>query len=363
MQGQGPFNGHEVGRPGADRARVCLRQPHGITGARGFAGAVDSRGGRQLAQPWSDLQPQPIPTRKVGFSCRLPISLGAGQGPQGEFIDFPSGRVTSDLKSPKLDSLVRPGRELHGYYVTLYFDRAYKRWLPVSRDAVSPDGAHYAYTDRPVLAQPDPLARATVHVVAVKTGVDVAFDGGDWSNPYAVLDYSAEGIYLITDTGTYVGLWLMDPTTGEVTRIADLLNVQGRADRTNFWAGWTNPSDPNPVTASAPNQLDKVNLVDGTRAPWFYRPGTSVHFVGQDVAGHPIILVGYLNSAEYVLTPAPGIIRSIFVFGDKRPALSNAIADRHGIWFGSVDGIYLYTEARGLVKVSNQPGYPSNGCI
>src|SRR5712691_1684112 len=88
---------------------------------------------------------RPIPARKVAFSCRLPISLGIGQGPQGEFIDFPSGRVTSDPKSPKLDSLVRPGRELHGYYVTLYFDRAYKRWLPVSRSAVSPDGAHYAY--------------------------------------------------------------------------------------------------------------------------------------------------------------------------------------------------------------------------
>ena len=200
-------------------------------------------------------------------------------------------------------------------------------------------------------------------MVAVKTGADAAFDGGDWSNPYAVLDYAAEGIYLITDTGSYFGLWLMDPTTGAVTRVADLPNVQGRADRNNFWVGWTNPNDPNPVTASASNQLDKLNLVDGSRALWFYRPGTSVHFVGQDVDGHPIILVGYLNSAEYVLAPSAGISRSIFVFGNRRPALSNAIADKHGIWFGSLDGIYLYTEAGGLVKVSNQRGYPSNGCI
>ena len=303
-----------------------------------------------------------IPFRKVGFSCRLPIFLGAGQGPQGEFIDFPSGRVRYAPASPKLDSLVRPRRELHGYYVTLYFDQAFKRWLPVSRQAVSPDGAHYAYTDRPVLAQPDPQARATIHVVSVKTGVDVTFDGGDWSNPYAVLDYATEGIYLITDTGPYFGLWRMNPTSGAVTRVVDLPNIQGRANVNNFWVGTANPSDPNPIAGSA-DQLDLVNVVDGSRVTWFYRPGYSVHFVGQDLAGHPIILASPVTGAEYLLALGQGINRSIFVFGDKRPALSNAIADKHGIWFGSTEGIYLYTQAHGLVKVSNQPGYPANGCL
>jgi len=235
--------------------------------------------------------------------------------------------------------------------------------VPVSRDAISPDGSHFAYTDRPLLAQPDPTARATLHVIAVNTGVDVTFDGGDWSNPYAVLDYAAEGIYLITDTGVYTGLWLMNPSTGVVTRVADLLNVQGRSDKSHIWAGWTNPDDANPITPSVPNQLDKVSLVDGSRAPWFYRSGSSVHYVGQDVAGHPIILVSGLTGAEYLLALAPGTSQSVFVFGDQRPALSNAIADKHGIWFGSTQGVYLYTLAHGLVKVSNQPGYPSNGCI
>jgi hypothetical protein len=262
-----------------------------------------------------------------------------------------------------LDSLVRAGRELHGYYVTLYFDQAFKRWLPVSRQAVSPDGAHYAYTDRPLLSRPDSQARATLHVVAVKTGVDVSFDGGDWSNPYAVLDYAAEGIYLITDTGVYTGIWLMDPTTGVVNRIASLSNVQGRAAPNVFWVGSINPNDPNSIAGAAPDQLDKVNLADDSQTAWFYRPGNSVHFVAEDVAGHPIILVSPVSGAEYLLVLAPGISRSIFTFGDKRPDLSNAIADKHGIWFGSTDGIYLYTESHGLVKVSNQPGYPSNGCI
>jgi hypothetical protein len=39
------------------------------------------------------------------------------------------------------------------------------------------------------------------------------------------------------------------------------------------------------------------------------------------------------------------------------------IADSHGVWFGSRQGIYLYSVAGRLLKVSNQPGYPANGCV
>jgi hypothetical protein len=39
------------------------------------------------------------------------------------------------------------------------------------------------------------------------------------------------------------------------------------------------------------------------------------------------------------------------------------IADSHGIWFGSQQGIYLYSDNIGLQKVSDQPGCPANGCF
>jgi len=38
------------------------------------------------------------------------------------------------------------------------------------------------------------------------------------------------------------------------------------------------------------------------------------------------------------------------------------ISDSHGTWFGTDQGIYLYTGTV-LMKVSNQPGYPANGCF
>ena len=311
----------------------------------------------------------PIPISKVAFSCRLPVFMW-GEIHQGEaigdFIEFPSGTVTPDPASVGVGLFNGPGLELYDYSGFPYFDSAYLRWLPVTRNAVSPDGAHYAYTDRLRLLPGTNTqgVRATIHVVAVNTGVDLAFDGGDWSAPFVVLDYAAEGIYLITTAGVNVGLWLMDPTTGAVKRIADLSNVQGNAGGNFVWVGTVNPSDPNPIAGIAPDQLDRMNLVDGSRVAWFYRPGSSVLLVGQDVSGHPIIMVsGADESTELFLLLDPETNRSVLKFGNGATDLAGPISDQHGVWFGSPHGIYLYSEANGLQKVSSQPGYPANGCL
>ncbi len=39
-----------------------------------------------------------------------------------------------------------------------------------------------------------------------------------------------------------------------------------------------------------------------------------------------------------------------------------SVSDSHGTWFGTDHGIYLYT-GTAFMKVSNQPGYPANGCF
>jgi hypothetical protein len=317
-------------------------------------------------EPIPSLRSAPIQIQTLGFSCRLPISVDFGPGLPGAFIDFPSGTVTPDpAAAAAAASINRPGRELVDYFAGRYYDRADSRWLPVSRNGVSPDGSHYAFADRAVADQQNPPARATLHVVAVKTEVELAFDDGPWSNPYVVLDYAAEGIYLITTFGAYFGLWLMDPSTGAVTRVANLSDVQGSAGSDIFWVGAINPSDPNPVGGVAPDQLDRLSLVDGRRFTWFYRPGSSVHFIGQDLGGHPIIYVANADgSTEVLVVPAPGINRPILPSWDVLDTISGPISDSHGIWFGSPKGIYYYSDAIGLLqRVSLQPGYPANGCF
>jgi len=304
--------------------------------------------------------PGPLPISTVAFSCRLPILVDRGPGQPGAFIDFPSGMVTPDPAAAAGGSITHPRRELVGDFYIHSYDHAFSQWLPVSRRYVSPDGAHYAYTDRAVSDPQNPPTRATLHVVDVKTAVDAAFDDGPWGSPYIILDYAAEGIYLTTAYVGY-GLWLMNTATGVITQAADPWDVQGSAGNRVFWVGAVNGRDPHPIAGVAPDELDRLNLVDGSREVWFYRPERAVHYVSQDVSGHPIVIVSAaFDHLELWLVLGPGINRPI-VMGDV-PTIGSPIADEHGIWFGSPDGIYLYSEANGLEKVSNQPGNPANGC-
>lgn len=295
---------------------------------------------------------QPLTT--VGFSCQLPIWTADGQG---AFISFPTRSVSFDPKGK--------GLQANG---GVYYDRAFSRWLPVSRQAVSPDGKHYAYGQ----GAPDKTKVATMHVVDVATGVDHVFatPSTEWFVPYSVLDYAAEGIYLYTNYELSVGLWLMDPTTGAIHRVANLTDIQASGGNRTFWVGSVNPADPNPLGGLGimPNQIDRFSLADGKRVAWFYRPSTAPRVIGSDVQGHPIVLVfngrnGVIDGdygAELILLISPQSQRSIF----KGPVSSMfpPISDSHGIWFGSGNGTYLYT-GEAFLKVSDQPGFPANGCF
>jgi hypothetical protein len=298
----------------------------------------------------------------VDFTCRLPVFVEAGQGSADGFVDLPSGTVTSDPAAPP--SVVRAGRELVGNYVIHYYDRAYSRWLPVSRNDVSPDGSHYAFADRAIADPQNPASRAQLHVVDVKSGAELVFDDGDWSRPYEVLDYTSEGIYLVVTGGYGNGLWLMNPTTGATAQVASLSLVEGRLSANSFWVGVHNPDDPHPVGAIQANELDLLSMPDGARVTWLYAPGNSVYFSGQDVDGHPIVLVADVNGASDLrILLAPGSSRSIWIDGNGVPVLSNPISDKHGVWFGSQSGIFLYSDANGMQKISNQSGFPGNGCV
>src|SRR3982074_2001912 len=92
---------------------------------------------RRVPPPVPSPVPGDLPVSQVTFSCRLPIYLQTGYegspdfSRQGAFITFPSASMTIDPKG-------KGGG---------YFDRAFNRWLPVTQNAVSPDGAHYPYGD------------------------------------------------------------------------------------------------------------------------------------------------------------------------------------------------------------------------
>ena len=294
-----------------------------------------------------------MPVTFPAFACRLPISTPDGQG---AFIAVGgSGAVT----------FIPQAAGVH------YYDRAFSKWLPASREAVSPDGAHYAY------AEIGTNSDFIVHVVDVATGKDHAFHeltsttGVNFQT--SVLSYTNEGVYLVQGFEQLgAGLWLVNPTTGSVRQISSTLKPVAVAPGV-VWAQVLNPADPNPIVTGSsagtlPNEIDRFDLASGNQTLWLYRPGTGVGIIGFDLGGHPVISSIHQfrenddPEAEVVIALGPDSNRSIYK-GSLAKTLAGGIADAHGIWFGSGQGIYLYSQADGLQKITNQPGSPANGCF
>jgi hypothetical protein len=297
-----------------------------------------------------------LPLSRVSFSCRLPIYKQQGYegspdfSRQGAFLTFPAASMAIDNNGTG----------------GAYFDRAFKRWLPVTRESVSPDGAHYAY------ANP---ADNMLHVVDVVGGNERTFSlSAIGAND--VFDYGADGIYMTLGFEGLHGLWLVNPATGSVRETAYAtpppsgatgFNPQASAGGGIFWIGEVNPADPNPQKSPVslgPDQIVRLDFASGHRIIWLYREGISLFVIGLDAGGQPLIVSsdGTEARTELLIALDQGSQRSIFK-GALLMTLNGAIADSHGVWFGSPQGIYLYSDANGLQKVSNQPGYPANGCF
>jgi hypothetical protein len=307
--------------------------------------------------PTASPVPGDLPLSRVTFSCRLPIMT---PDKQGGFISFPAGTVRID---PQAQALA----DQWG----LYYDRAFSRWLPVPRQAVSPDGRHYAYGQRGA----DQSQVPRMHVVDVVTGADRVFDTptNPWFVRFDVIDYAAEGIYLYTGYEVSIGVSIMNPTTGAIQPLANLPDIQASAGNRAFWVGTVNPADPNPLGGleTQPNQIDRFSLVDSSRVPWFYRPSTAPRVIGSDLQGHPIVMVvngknGFTDAdygAELIVVTSPQSQGLIFSGpANLVTSMFISISDSHGTWFGTDHGVYLYT-GTAFLKVSNQPGYPANGCL
>jgi hypothetical protein len=328
--------------------------------AKPVAHVSPSAGAQALATtPFTDL-----PLSTVSFSCRLPIYT-EGTVVEDSFITFPDGAI-----SP---TPVGTGG--------MYFDRAFSRWLPVPRSAVSPDGVSYAYIE--IGQEPDVFY---IHMVGVfgdqpkDVSVQESASASGFGAQPQVFDYSADGIYLTQAfERTWAGMWLFQQPAGPIRKVSDIVPDLSAGSGV-FWFGELNPSDPSPIiTGSSAGILSDVvsrlDLRTGARARWIYRPGAGLQVLGVDTSGHPLVRAfsGVANPApktdpinhsadELLIALDPSTQQSIYK-GQLVETLGNPIADSHGVWFGSAQGIYLYTSSGALIKVSNQPGYPANGCF
>ena len=304
-----------------------------------------------MPSPASVFTPKPV--SQIGFSCQLPFlrPLGAGHWQAG-FLSLPSGNFAADETAPQPSG---------------YYDRAVSKWLTVGRNAVAPDGLHYALTTGGFPAQTPGPPR--LHIVVAATGVERVIDLAlPHNQPYGVEDYAADGIYVGSSwEGGVIGRWRVDPASGQALALGrgDLLLDDGTG---HAWRVIFDPRDPKPARGALdgnpmPNEVVRRDLTTGADEGWFFRPGFSVSIAGTFLSGSLLVQaqpdVSDPNpTSEYWLVTSPG--RSVFVahlYGGP------GMADGHGIWLGSPDGLYLFTPEGGFRRVSDVPGDPANGCL
>jgi hypothetical protein len=288
------------------------------------------------------------PLATVDFSCVLPVYGGSGSA----FISFPSRGRTAATET--------------GYY----FDRAVSRWVPVYRQAVSPDGRRYAYTDG---WSASPPANPRLHIVDVATRAELRVATMPDAQPYQVADFTAAGVYLIVSfEGTAPGVWLFDPATAGMTKVSNgFYPPAGPA-----WIGVVDPRDPNPQrsTMTGAAEWDRIDRREGTAltTTWFYKPGYALSWVA--FAGSPAILVDAWRQDSpngqfqetFWLVDGPDHAKQLTPTGDTAQLLSGfgtAIADSHGIWIGGPSALFLARPDGTILRVLDGTVYPANGCF
>jgi hypothetical protein len=296
----------------------------------------------------------PSSTSAANLSCRLPVTWYVPGGNslvrRAGFLAFPSKTLRED-PAAHADST--------------FYDRAFAKWLPTSRQAVSPDGTHYVYIEGDLLKN----AGGKVHVVDVRTGADsVVYTG---RTIFTVVDFAAEGIYLAEALweATPRGLWLLSPSGGTPRLINQTITGpvvgNGAAWGTDF-----NAADPKPAPGGieAPrNRILRYDLRTGAATPFYYRPGTDLYLMGTDPAGGLYVDAQAAERSEVWHVRSTTVATTLYTSAQVRIGL--AAIDSHGVWFaGQVSdrgGVWLYRNGslEMITAVDVQQFSIAGGCI
>jgi hypothetical protein len=230
---------------------------------------------------------------------------------------------------------------------------------------LSPDGSHYAFGGGTSDLKP------ILHIVDLTTGSDDIYPlppelAIGLSGP-EVIGYTGNAIYIGEPTeGGMSALWTFDVATHHPT----FLNVMGFGviDGTTVWRSTFDPADTSAwswPSVSPADQIEQFDLATHTHNLWLRSPGHFVNVIGVDAAHHPIVRnFSDRQTLEISVLSSPSAQLSIYqgstdAWGGSIVGMS---ADSHGIWFGSDKGLYLFADAAGVRKVSDQVGVPAGTC-
>jgi hypothetical protein len=326
----------------------------------------------------------------VGFSCRLPVIAGTA----GAFISLPDGAVT-------IDHLVGVNQYKGGYGYT--YDAPVKKWIPVPRSALSPDGRSYSYLAQ-TTGVPGETATLGLHTREIASGKDrVLWEGSGSPMGSNQLTWLPSGIYfsaVLLPAGSqfqqgfsFPSIYVADPNRpGTPRRVGPNPEPKPPAPgQPNYYgsdmftlvgggAAWGTgnrvatealPVNQPPAPGTyGPDRVLRMDLRDGSVSTWYTVSGTDlVSLIGLDQQGRPILSL-YPAAAKPTVAsgPRPNSYEPppphlVLLTGLNQPVDlisgntdfhfgSSPLADSHGIWFGSWNSVWLYTPNAGLRQVA-----------
>jgi hypothetical protein len=291
------------------------------------------------------------------------------------FFHYPQGDIQGEstmvVRSPN-DTFVA---------IASTYDRVVQRWLPVTPNAISPDGMRFAYAEYDLVtltsaggktaAMAGALATTgKVHIVDARTGADrIVFNG---SPTYRVVGYTADGIYLATVLLTMDGmfasdLFVMTPDGGTPQPVAGGSRPMDRAGWEVFGAYAWGSDFATGGFITGGNRVLSLDLKTGAIQEWKTWPeGVAAGVIGLDAKGLPVIGVyeAYwttpgpppaMQGMQVWALSAPGAGTMVYQTTDRNAILpaAPAFADSHGVWIGGSppSSVWLLTAAAGLSRV------------
>ena len=259
----------------------------------------------------------------------------------GGFLRFPGAAFSTDASASGMRSPLGAA--------WLSYDAPAQRWLPVTREMMTPDGKIWLYGK---------VANGNAyHAVDVNTGKDTALWGSDQAFRFIGLDNAYA--YTLLDGPAGTRLWRL-PLNGSV---GGPLKVNGIWQFVNGGKVWGTGAASQPAGASY--SLQVLDVPNNTITTWI-ELDHQAEVVGFAADGGPILQVGGAGG-DVIVVPSPGeqyLVAKGFLFATRAAGFAPlpALGDANGIWLAGSDGIYL--SVNGVAnKQSDVKAFPAGPCL
>jgi len=294
----------------------------------------------------------------ASLACRIAVSNGTPG--TGGFVTFPGGQFAAD----KASDVDLPGQI---GYSGLSYSAAVQKWLPVSRDWVTPDGKRYVYWN---------WQQGSLMIVDAAHGSQTTISGtGSSTGGWSIFDAEQSTVYLSNQSyPAGEGLWI-----GHYSGGVQQITSAGYWQAVN--AGIAYGTETSSVPQGAANTIQRFDSTAKSKQNWFSEPGLQGIVEGFAVDGSPIVVASkpggtvngqQMTDQEVWLATGPAQARQLFQAtfpssggGPYGPpaGVTSVLGDSHGVWISVQNqGLYLWSDAAGLEHASAVSGQLGSGC-